>query len=52
MPSCIKELLNELKLKIKYIKERLSIEFHIDADEFSNTLTLPDAAKGFKRPFR
>jgi len=40
-----KDLLSELKLKLNVLKERLSIEFHIDAEEFSNNLTLPETAK-------
>jgi chromosome segregation protein len=40
-----KELLSELKLKLNVLKERLSIEFHIDADEFTATLELPETPK-------
>ncbi len=40
-----KDLLSELKLKLNVLKERLSIEFHIDADEFTANLTLPETAK-------
>ena len=40
-----KELLSELKLKLNVLKERLSIEFHIDADEFTATLRTPGNAK-------
>ncbi len=40
-----KELLSELKLKLNVLKERLSIEFHIDAEEFSSTLELPETPK-------
>jgi chromosome segregation protein len=40
-----KELLSELKLKLNVLKERLSIEFHIDADEFTAALELPETPK-------
>ncbi|MFN8283571.1 MAG: chromosome segregation protein SMC [Chitinophagales bacterium] len=40
-----KELLSELKLKLNVLKERLSIEFHIDADEFTASLSLPETPK-------
>jgi chromosome segregation protein len=40
-----KELLNELKLKLNILKERLSIEFKIDANEFSENLELPQTPK-------
>jgi chromosome segregation protein len=40
-----KEMLSELKLKLNVLKERLSIEFHIDADEFTATLELPETPK-------
>jgi len=40
-----KDLLSELKLKLNVLKERLSIEFHIDAEEFTANLTLPETAK-------
>lgn len=40
-----RELLNELKLKLNLLKERLSIEFHIDADEFSSTLEVPETPR-------
>ncbi|MEZ5026546.1 MAG: chromosome segregation protein SMC [Chitinophagales bacterium] len=40
-----KDLLSELKLKLNLLKERLSIEFHIDVEEFSSNLELPETAK-------
>lgn len=40
-----KELLGELKLKLNILKERLSIEFHIDPEEFSTSLELPETPK-------
>lgn len=40
-----KELLGDLKLKLNVLKERLSIEFHIDAEEFSSSLELPETPK-------
>lgn len=40
-----KELLSELKLKLNVLKERLSIEFHIDAEEFTANLELPETPK-------
>ena len=40
-----KELLSDLKLKLNVLKERLSIEFHIDADEFTASLSLPETPK-------
>ncbi len=40
-----KDLLSELKLKLNVLKERLSIEFHIDAEEFTSTLELPETPK-------
>lgn len=40
-----KELLSELKLKLNVLKERLSIEFHIDAEEFTAALALPETPK-------
>ena len=40
-----KDLLSELKLKLNVLKERLSIEFHIDAEEFTSNLSLPEIPK-------
>ena len=40
-----KESLSELKLKLNVLKERLSIEFHIDVEEFSASLELPQTPK-------
>jgi chromosome segregation protein len=40
-----KDLLSELKLKLNVLKERLSIEFHIDVEEFTANLSLPETAK-------
>ena len=40
-----KDMLSELKLKLNILKERLSIEFHIDAEEFTTSLSLPETAK-------
>ena len=40
-----KELLSELKLKLNVLKERLSIEFHIDVEAFSSELELPETNK-------
>ena len=40
-----KELLSELKLKLNVLKERLSIEFHIEVEEFANNLSLPETPK-------
>ncbi len=40
-----KDLLGDLKLKLNVLKERLSIEFQIDAEAFSSTLELPQTAK-------
>jgi len=40
-----KELLSELKLKLNVLKERLSIEFHIDVEAFTTNLELPETAK-------
>ncbi len=40
-----KELLSDLKLKLNVLKERLSIEFHIDAEEFTSSLALPETPK-------
>jgi chromosome segregation protein len=40
-----KELLSDLKLKLNVLKERLSIEFHLDVEEFTANLELPQADK-------
>ncbi|HRH56437.1 MAG TPA: chromosome segregation protein SMC [Chitinophagales bacterium] len=40
-----KEMLSELKLKLNVLKERLSIEFHIDVEEFSSSLELPETPR-------
>ncbi len=40
-----KELLSELKLKLNVLKERLSIEFHIDVEEFASNLEIPETPK-------
>ncbi|MBK9329175.1 MAG: chromosome segregation protein SMC [Sphingobacteriales bacterium] len=40
-----KELLGDLKLRLNVLKERLSIEFHMDAEEFTASLELPETPK-------
>jgi chromosome segregation protein len=40
-----KEMLSELKLKLNVLKERLSIEFHIDAEAFAAQPELPETGR-------
>jgi len=40
-----KDLLSDLKMKLNVLKERLSIEFHINTEEFSTNLELPETPK-------
>ncbi len=40
-----KDLVSDLKLRLNVLKERLSIEFHINPDEFTENLELPETPK-------